>query len=246
MLKAKSVQLNCFSPPVMLATLTIEGFLTVYTVWRYKMNDLTRLATLMLVGLASFQLAEYYVCTGYGLRAEEWSRLGFIMITALPPLGLHIMHQLADKPARKLVYGSYGVMAGFMAFFMTYRSAFIGHQCTGNYVIFQMGPSVGGAYMIYYYLLLATGIGLGIKWANEFQEVGQKARKKLESARGLIVGYLVFLVPTAIANTISPASRRAIPSVMCGFAVLFALILTLYILPRSGEAKAAESRLRST
>lgn len=232
-----ATQFNCFSPPVMIATLITESFLALYTFWRYKLDHITRLAITMLVCLASFQLAEYFVCTGYGSHAEEWSRLGFIMITALPPLAIHLMHKLADKPIGKTVYGTYAVMTGFMIFFLTYHAAFIGHQCTGNYVIFQMGNSVGGAYTIYYYGLLALGIGLGIKWAEELKNKGDNVRHKLESVRALIVGYLVFLVPTALANSIKPETRRAIPSVMCGFAVLFALILTLYIVPRMAEDK---------
>jgi hypothetical protein len=237
MAKSKSVQFNCFSPPVMVATLIAESCMAIYTVWRYKLDTISRLAVVTLLSLASFQLAEFFVCTGYGLHAEQWSRLGFIMITALPPLGIHEMHVLAGKQKRKLVYGSYALMGGFQAFFLTYRTAFIGHQCTGNYVIFQLGNHMAGYYGLYYYGLLAIGIGLGAKWANEFVDMGKKGRNKLECVRGLIISYLIFLVPTALANTIKPESRHAIPSVMCGFAVLYALTLTLYILPRAAKIK---------
>jgi hypothetical protein len=41
-----------------------------------------------------------------------------------------------------------------------------------------------------------------------------------------------------VANTVKPETRQGIPSVMCGFAVLFALILAGYILPRAGKIKA--------
>ncbi len=221
----------------MLATLVTEFSLTVYTVWRYKLNVLGRLIVAMLVGLATFQLAEYFVCTGYGPPAQQWSRLGFVAITTLPPLGLHTMHVLANKPGRRAVMGAYATMAGFMAFFLSYHTAFTGHQCTGNYVIFQMGAHAGGLYGLYYYGWLATGIFLGVQWANELKAKGKSARKKLETVRALIVGYLVFLVPTALANTIRPETRRGIPSVMCGFAVLLALILAFYILPRAAEHK---------
>src|SRR5664279_5279073 len=92
-------KLNCFSPPVMIGTMVIESFLAMYTVWRYKMTTVTRLITTMLLCLATFQLAEYSVCTGLGgLHAQDWSRLGFVAIAALPPLGLHTLHVLADKP----------------------------------------------------------------------------------------------------------------------------------------------------
>lgn len=218
----------------MLATLIIESFLAVYTVWRYRMTTLSRLIVTALLALAAFQLSEYHVCTGYGISAEDWSRVGFAMITTLPPLGLHILHLLAGKPGRKLVYAAYLTMVGFIVYFMTYTAAFIGHACTGNYVIFQIGPGGAFVYAIFYYGWLLTAIVLGIRWANEFLRQGATALTKLQTVRALIVGYLVFLVPTALANSVSPATRRGIPSIMCGFAVLFALILTLYLAPRAG------------
>lgn len=221
----------------MLATLTIEGMLAVYTVWRYHMEPLSRLVTTTLVMLGTFQLAEYFVCTGYGLHAEAWSRLGFVAISTLPPLGLHILHELADKPRRRLVVSAYASMAAFIVVFLTYKTAFIGHQCTGNYVIFQLGERLGGLYGIYYYGWLLTAMALGIHWANHIKSKAVPERARLEAIRGMIIGYLVFLVPTALANTVKPDTRQGIPSIMCGFAVLFALILVFYILPRAGVHK---------
>jgi hypothetical protein len=237
--KSGSTQLNCFSPPVMLATLIVESGLIIYTLWRYKMTALSKLVVFSLASLAIFQLSEYHVCTGYGLRAEDWSRLGYVAITALPPLGLHILHVLAGKPARKLVTAAYVTMAGFVAYFLTYEAAFIGYKCTGNYVIFQIGNGPATAYGLYYYGWLFTALYLGGRWATKLLKEGKKSSKKLQTVRALIVGYLVFLVPTALANTVSPATRSGIPSIMCGFAVLFALILTLYILPRGSEVRDA-------
>jgi predicted permease len=240
MTKTKSTQLNCFSPPVMVATLIIEFSAAIYTIWRYKMSVATRIISSLLVSLATFQLAEYFVCTGSG-HAEAWSRVGFVAISALPALGTHLMHVLAGKPKRKAVVLAYATMVGFSIFFLTYSGAFVGHQCTGNYVIFQLGEKIGGTYALgYYYLWLAFGLFMGARWANELQDKGKLARKQLESVRGLMVGYLVFMVPCAIWNTLDAASRPAIPSIMCGFAVLLALILTLYILPRVSEPKSAK------
>ena len=236
MSKHKGTRLNCFSPPVMLATLIIETSLAIYTVWRYKLTTVARLITTLLLTLAAFQLAEYHVCTASSY-ADQWSRLGFVAITALPPLGLHLMHVLADKPNRKLVWAGYTTMVGFSSFFLLAANTFTGHQCTGNYVIFQFSQNVTGAYSLYYYGWLLVGISLGIHWANELNEKGKSAVKRLQAVRGLVAGYFVFLLPTAIANTVKPETRRGIPSVMCGFAVLLALILVLYILPRVGDLK---------
>jgi hypothetical protein len=228
----------------MVATLVIEFSLAVYAVWRYQMTVLVRLITSMLVALGVFQLAEYFVCTGIGSMAVPWSRVGFVAITALPPIGLHIMHELAGKQSRKLVTFSYASMVSFMAFFLFSPGIFTGHQCTGNYVIFQFTPNVTGLYSLYYFGWLLTGIGLGLKWSNELMRQGKKSVTRLQTVRGLIVGYLVFLVPSAVVMTTNPAWRRGIPSVLCGFAVLLALILGLYILPRAAERKVAGQSLK--
>ena len=223
----------------MLATLTIEFGLAAYALWRYKLNQITKLIIALLVNLAIFQMAEYFVCTNYGNDPLLWSKVGFVAITALPPLGLHAMHRLAGKPVGNMVKIAYGTMAGFIVFFLTYKYAFVGHQCQGNYVIFQLGSGVAGAYSVYYYGWMFASMSLGVRWANELKLAGAKSMKKLETVRALIVGYLVFIVPVAVVNTIKPETTNGIPSIMCGFAVLLALILGLYILPRVGVLKEA-------
>jgi protein-S-isoprenylcysteine O-methyltransferase Ste14 len=75
-----------------------------------------------------------------------------------------------------------------------------------------------------------VAIGLGMRWNGQATD-----KQERHSILALIVGYLVFLIPTAIAYSINPATRRGIPSIMCGFAVLFALILALYLLPRANK-----------
>jgi hypothetical protein len=237
MAQKSGTQFNCFSPPVMIASLVIEMSLLAYTVWRYKMSSLSRLAVLILLALATFQFCEYRVCTGYGLTAEQWSRLGYVAITTLPPLGLHALHIIAGKSQRKMVAASYITMFAFIGYFLTYSAAFIGYKCTGNYVIFQIGIGPALAYGAYYYGWLFTAIFLGIKWARRTVKKTKDGLRQHQMIEALVVGYLVFLVPTAISNTISPATRSGIPSIMCGFAVLYALILTLYILPRGEERR---------
>lgn len=231
----KRTQFNCFSPPVMIATMAIEACLAIYTLWRYKMTSLTRLAAVTLVMLASFQLAEFFVCTGSVGHAVMWSRIGFAAIATLPPIGLHLMHAVADKPRRRLVATAYATMAGFIVFFLAFPAVFDSYQCTGNYVVFRLRPNAGGAFWVFYMGWLFTAIFLGAHWANQY--LRQANTRRLRAIQGLIIGWAVFLVPTAIANIVNPASREGIPSVMCGFAVLFALILVLYIMPRMGERR---------
>ena len=235
----RGVRLNCFSPPVMLATFIVELVLAAYSLWRYRWDMVTRLAVVMVVSLAAFQISEYFVCGGASLSAVAWARTGYVAITLLPPLGIHLLHVLAAKPQRRLVYFSYLSAALFIGYFLSYHQAFTGYACTGNYVIFQLAVHSGLAYGAYYYGWLMSTLFLAVYWLREKQAGLAPYRRQTIAA--LLVGYLVFLVPTAIANTVKPETRQGIPSVMCGFAVLFALILVFYILPRVGAAaKAAD------
>jgi hypothetical protein len=147
------------------------------------------------------------------------------------------MYVLAGKPKRGLVTGAYVTMAIFIGYFLLYSRAFTGYACTGNYVIFQIGLRPAYLYGLYYYGWLLTALILGMRWSTELMRQGKAKHSSLQSVRALMIGYLVFLVPTAVANSVNPETRRGIPSIMCGFAVLFALILVFYILPRSGSAR---------
>jgi len=217
----------------MVVTFISEVVMAAYALWRYQLNVAGRLVVALLSFLALFQICEYFVCGGVGISAEVWSRIGYVAITMLPPLGLHLLFVLAGKSKRRLVGVSYANAIIFIGFFLVYDAAFTGYQCTGNYVIFQLAAHSGGLFGAYYYGWLGTAIGLSVVWAKELAAQGKEAVKKLQAVRGLRIGYLVFLVPTAIANTIDPSTRRGIPSIMCGFAVLFAIILAFYILPRA-------------
>lgn len=223
----------CFSPPVMIATFVTEILLAVYVVYKYYLNNTTRLIIATLVALAVFQVSEYFVCGGLGADAGAWSRLGYVAITALPALGLHMLFVISGKQSRKLVVAAYSTMAVYMSYFLLSSTAFVGHECTGNYVIFQIGMNAARLYGLYYYGWLLTAMLIGYRWLTS----GKYDKKVRQKIGALIGGYLIFLLPTGIANTVKPETRAGIPSIMCGFAVLFAFILALYIAPRVGEIR---------
>jgi hypothetical protein len=212
----------------MLATFIIEIIGALYVVFRYKMTPVSRLATGILVGLAAFQLAEYNVCEGaWGVDSLTWARIGYVAITLLPPLGLHLATKIANKPQKVLVGSAYGLAAAFGIIFL-----FVGHgmqsqECLGNYVIFKIAHWATIPYALYYYGLLLLTVGHALRAAK-----GMKNEAKASSLRFLAMGYLAFIVPTTAANLIDPSTLAGIPSIMCGFAVVLALILVLAVLPK--------------
>ena len=89
-----------------------------------------------------------------------------------------------------------------------------------------MGSPFGGLYLIYYYAV-ASRYCFRPAWANELKILGTKHHGEIQAMRGMVVGYLVFMVPTITANALNPSTLEGLPSIMCGFAVIFAVILAL-------------------
>ncbi len=212
----------------MLATFIIEIVLAVYTVLRYKLNPVGRLSVIILVCLAVFQVAEYNVCEAGMMNSLMASRLGFVAITLLPPLGIHLIYELSETKKNQLVLPAYFTGAAFIFYFLFATQSLSGHQCFGNYVIFQMSANCGWLYGLYYYGWMLTGIWLCLDLAKE---------KTKPTMYGVMVAYAMFILPTATVNLLSPATTMGIPSIMCGFAVTLALVLAFWVLPRAGLRK---------
>lgn len=215
----------CFSPPVMLATMIVETGLAIYTLLRYKLTPLTRLVVTMLVLLAVFQLAEFNVCGKSGLPiADVWSRIGYAAITMLPVLGIHLIQTISKRGWYWIKWVAYISGLYFAVVLGLSASTFSGHVCAGNYAIFQLTNS-GGSFFAYYYFWLFVGIGMSLYFSIT-------AKQHVREALVLqAVGYLTFLLPTGLVNAINPKTIDGIPSIMCGFAVIYALLLALGIVP---------------
>lgn len=231
----KTNNLHCFSPPVMIATFAIELILAVYVLWRYTLNETSRIIVALLLLLAVFQLAEYNVCEGsFGIDSLTWSRLGFMAISFLPALGLHLAMRIAGSSARREIIAGYVIAAGFALFFGLTTVGITASQCYGNYVIFEQAPGSVLFYTLYYYGWMIAGTVYAVMHAAEIR------RKKPRHAKALIalaIGYLTLLLPTTTVNLLDPVTLSGIPSIMCGFAVVLALILGLYIAPRTEKRR---------
>jgi hypothetical protein len=223
----KSNTLYCFSPPVMLVTFIIEIVCALYVIFRYKFTPVSRLGIAILIGLAVFQLAEYNVCVGaWGVDSLTWARIGYVAITLLPPLSLHLATKLAGQKRPLLIGTAYASSAVFAGIFL-----FVGHgmqsqQCLGNYVIFMIAPWASLPYGVYYYGWLMIGVGYAW-WTSR----SLLAKSKQKALRALAIGSMAFIIPTTAANIVDPATVAGIPSIMCGFAVIFAIVITMIVLP---------------
>lgn len=221
-----STTLFCFSPPVMLATFLIEVIGAVYTFLRYKVNHATRIIIAVLICLGVFQLAEYLICEVPMLPGLTWSRIGYVAITLLPPLGASLAMAIAAKRSLLAQIVLYFAAACFIGYFLFAEGALGVGVCAGNYVIFE---SINSQFLygVYYYGLLATTVVCCLAWARSLKD--EAARSALV---WLAVGYLLFMLPTTTVNLMDRSTIGAIPSIMCGFAVLLAIVLIFAVLPK--------------
>ena len=220
--------LGCFSPPVMLATFFIEISLAIYVNWKYKFDNITKLVIAILFFLSVFQLSEWNVCEGaFGLDSLSWARVGFVAITMLPPLGFHLATRLAGEKRTVMIATAYTTAAMFAAFFAFSGQGIVSQACLGNYAIFKSVPGAMNLYAAYYYGWLIVGTAYCLYMAREVRQSNRAG-----ALRALAVGYLVFILPTTLANVLDHSTVAGIPSIMCGFAVFLALILAGEVLPR--------------
>lgn len=212
----------------MITTFVIEIACAIYVIARYKLTPISRLAVAVLIGLAVFQLAEFNVCEGsWGVDSLTWARIGYVAITLLPPLGLHLATRIAGIKQPLLVGGAYMVAVAFAGIFLFVGHGMRGQECLGNYVIFEIAPWAVWPYAAYYYGLLLITVGVTL-----YQAMRVKARNVKAALIALAIGYAAFMVPTTFVNVVDPTTIAGIPSIMCGFAVILALILTGIVIPR--------------
>lgn len=219
------VTLFCFSPFIMLLTFVIELSLAAVVWWRTRASISQRLILLILICLATFQAAEYIICTGG--HDIFWTKLGLTAITLLPALGLHLMGHLTKKPA--VVSTGYLMAAAYSGIFLFMPEAVLGASCEGNYVI--LNTQYAGGWGAYYFFFLFVAVGKALQHLRHtpIKKGGNRSR----SIAWLMVGYLSFILPMFIAFIARPEIREATPSVMCGFAVILAFILAGILAPLS-------------
>lgn len=231
----KTNNLYCFSPPVMLLTFAIEIGLALYALYRYRADKVVKLCVAIFVLLAVFQFAEYNVCEGaLGLDSLTWSRLGYVCITFLPVLGIHALLTIAQRRSPMLVTGLYSLATVFAGYFLTVGHGLTSSACMGNYVIFEVNPQINTLFMLYYY-----GLEIFALYTAWSLSRGVKQKKTRLALSGFALGYLCLLVPTTTVNIIDPQTISGIPSIMCGFAILLAILIATVVLPNAATPKSS-------
>lgn len=223
MLKLNKNKLYCFSPEVMIITFILEILMALYSLFKSIKHRSDLGVVVILVFLAMFQLAEYQICAGGTILT--WAKIGFFFITFLPITGLYLLSRLS-KEARMLKVGV-AISIIFAAIFTFIPGSINNATCGGNYVMFGLNSYLSSIYGYYYFGFLLWGIWQATGALNKTEQ------PHIRKALGwFIAGYLSFILPLTIVYILYPTTDLSgVPSIMCGFAVIFAFVLTFIIGP---------------
>ena len=208
----------------MLATFVIEGLLAVYVLARHSRSQFGRVAGSVLILLATFQFAEYQICRIEPESLGWWARIAFVDITLLPLAGLYLVSLVSRQP--HFLKLGYVTAAGFIVYFLLVPKSITHAICGGNYVVFNMSNDLYRLFGFYYLGFLLLGI-----WESVEKIGSLRSGQSKTTLQWMLVGYLSFMAPMGLAYMLFPATRNAVASVMCGFALMMAVILTFKVLP---------------
>lgn len=226
-------KVGCFSPEAMMITMLVEFIGAIWVAARYRLNKVGWLTVGLLVFLGTFQLAEFVMCENLSLKDHALAQIGYMSITMLPPLGVSLAMAIAKKKSLIGQIIMYVLCLGFVIYWGFFQFSIDGEKCYGNYVFIEAGNDAMWMYGTYYYVLLAIGTVLSLYWSFKTDD-----KRQAWALRWLTVGYVVFIMPTIIVAIIDPHVDNSIPSVMCGFAVMLALVLIFAVIPLAGTKRA--------
>jgi hypothetical protein len=164
-----------------------------------------------------------------------------VAITLLPALGMHLIGTVTRVSS--VVAVGYAFAIGYGLVFLFWPGAALPAVCEGNYVIFKIEHGwVSWIYEFYYlFFVLLAMLELVLRLAFRTQAKQRNFSKGLISLT--LLGYLSFTVPMAVVGIVDASLTKAAPSIMCGFALMFALVLASSIVPRyAREALTIDSR----
>jgi hypothetical protein len=216
-----------YSPVLAIVTGVLEVAAVVYALSGPGRKRILRPVGAILLFLAGYQFAEVAVCARPAVPL--FSRLAYLVITWLPPLGLWLAAVLDAGRVRALrtVAAFYAAAAAGLCAWIAIDGGVIGRSVCETVLAryFPVAP-FEIAYGIFYHtgiLGLVFGCGLALAQADD-----AVARKHLAN---LQLGVLGFVFPSLAVRLLfsGPGPGDPLPSVMCHFALVLALSLVALV-----------------
>ncbi len=210
----------CFTPTVSFSIFVIEwilGFLVLSRRPSGRFREAYNIAALLLFFLGFYQFTQFMFCTSGDYQL--WGTAGFLTYTFLPAMGVHFAYSLAGKWKGSL-YGLYFLPAAF-SLIAGLTPGFVSVAGCSRYFItarHSWDGLVVWLYVLYYF-------GFILYTAYFYIAESEKMRKDRKILRAGFLGIMAFTIPTFVLITVFPALNIMFPSVLCEFALLFAIFI---------------------
>jgi len=219
-----------YSPVLAVATAAFEIVVAAWALGRVRRSHdersvlLTTSAILLL--LAAYQLAEVAICADV-TAAGFGPRLAFIIVTWLPPLDLLLIAQLRKPRSRVTSGAAYAMLAaaaGMVVWISVDRSFATASVCNAVYARYVHAMPRFFIYSSFYWVGLLEMVLL-----SGYGALACRDKRRRGQLMQLFVGTLAFVVPSIALSWFVPPARGALPSIMCHFALVFAVCLARLI-----------------
>lgn len=215
-----------YNPILSLATAALEIGAAVWALRGPGRRSIVIPASAILLLLAAYQVVEAVICTASFTATSIFSflpRLAFIVVAWLPPTGLWLTAKLypgKKRPLQAYATAMYLVGAGLVLAIATDVRFVSATVCEIVFARFTNPTPLYRAYGLFYQsglfaMLLISAYGVTI---------ASDTRQRLLLGQ-VLLGSIAFIFPSLVTVAVVPVAERALPSIMCHFALLLALFL---------------------
>ncbi len=215
-----------YSPILAVATAAFEIAVAVWALRGPGERRIVRTVSAILLLLAAYQIAEVAICANV-TAAGFTPRLAFVIVTWLPALGLLLIAQLLRPRSRTFTVSAYAMLAaaaGIVVWIVVDRSFASASVCNAVYARYT--------HAIPRFLVYSSFYCLGLVGMIVFSGYGAMTCRDPRRQRQLaqvFLGTVTFVALAVLTSRFVPPARGALPSIMCHYALLFAVALTRLI-----------------
>ena len=182
----------------------------------------------LLALLQLYQLSEFLICSG--IAPAIFIRIGYVIITFLPPTGYFLSSQISGWKNKSNILGKDYILGfilglGFAIYYLVDTASVTLLDCNPFYATYDSKYSL--AYGIFYYGYIMFGIAL-LFYSIGFGIYKEQNYPNKKYAILILIGYLSFLVPMHLMTLIDVSWLKVVPSVMCKYAILLAISLGIF------------------
>ncbi|MCE7749796.1 MAG: hypothetical protein GPJ51_15525 [Candidatus Heimdallarchaeota archaeon] len=213
----------------------IEFFILVAVIIFNRKHPFFWSIAMMLVLLQLYQLAEFLICIG--VNENITGKIAYTIITFLPPMGYFLSSKVVGWKFPDYWIG-FAAATGFSLYYIVTPGSVVLDSCNPFYAVYSVHHSF--YYGIYYMGILVYSI-----FFLAAHLIFRRNKVDRKSSLFVLIGYLSFLVPMYLMVWVDSYFATKVPSIMCKYALLLAVILGVFsfIKPKILETQTIEKKV---